>query len=604
MALSNVTERLQQERVESQQGGTNAYHIRETAQGIEELLALTIAGNKLFSDYFKQQKVEAGDRKENLDELKRGNKLAAKKGGKSGGASRAIAGLGAGSGGPLSKLVDARLAQLLLLPMIASLRNTLGLTRAGFKDFGKGLKTFAKSIPGAQKISDGFNKFTTGLNKAGKELLKFAGEGKAPKTRIAKTALKVPFLLRTLVGSVMATRKLNEANASAIKIASDFQKAQNLNKDRMKKSGVSIFGKQKFSSAAVTSLSSVKAYNEASNATKFLAQVKVAFGGLGKSVKEATKKAGGKSGLIGFIGKGLGFTGKVLGGLFKFIAKYNPIGLVVFGLMDAVTGIFNRFKKMDGEDMAGGKGVVKKALAFIFGAVEGVTVGIFGFLGDMLLLLPKKIFGFLIGIFNKDIGDAVSNFSFSGFIKSIFDRFFEGLFLTIDIIQAGFKPLMKQTFADIKVKMAKIVALPGALFSATLAAIKAAPRGLAHASGVFRDTLKGSIDNNEGVKTATLNYLSAQRETGEAVAGAITARLKLKEEAELAKKNAESADELAEAAKNLSDATGGVIVSDSSTSNSGNTTINNSGSSGGGGGSTPLPNAWDTFDRNSGWGFS
>ena len=69
MALSNVTERLQQERVESQQGGTNAYHIRETAQGIEELLALTIQGNKLFSDYFKQQRVEAGDRKETLNEL-------------------------------------------------------------------------------------------------------------------------------------------------------------------------------------------------------------------------------------------------------------------------------------------------------------------------------------------------------------------------------------------------------------------------------------------------------------------------------------------------------------------------------------------------------
>ena len=158
---------------------------------------------------------------------------------------------------------------------------------------------------------------------------------------------------------------------------------------------------------------------------------------------------------------------------------------------------------------------------------------------------------------------------------------------------------MKQAWADIKLKMAKIVALPGALFSATLAAIKAAPKGLAVASGVFGATLQSSIDNNEGVKTAKLNYITAQKETGMAVATALKEREDLKqadlkkkeEEAELAKKNAESAETLAEAAETLNDATGGFVVADSSTSNSGNTTINNSGSGGGGGGSTPLPKA-------------
>ena len=604
MALTQATERLQQERVESQQGGTNAYHIRETAEGIEQLLALTIAGNKLFSDYFKQQKVEAGDRKETLNELKKGTKLAAKKGGKSGGASKAVSSsllLKGASDGPLSKLVDARLAQLLLIPMVLKFRNALGLTSKGFKDFGKGLKTFAKNIPGANVISYKFLQFTNALDKAGKRLFQFAEEGKGAKGKVVKGLLK-PFSAAIALQKALTS----EANVSLAKrLADDSRFFKKLREDAKKipRSGVKGPSSVIKLSASAGTLAGMSEFKNASPAVKFLTRINLLFGGLGKSVKEATEKAGGKSGLLGNIGKGLGFTGKVLGGLFKFIAKYNPVGLVVFGIMDAVTGIFNRFKKMGGEDMAGGKGVVKKGLAFIFGAVEGVTVGIFGFLGDMLLLLPKKIFGFLIGIFNKDIGDAVSNFSFSGFIKSIFDKFFDRLFLMVDIISAGFKPMMKQAFSDLKVKMAKIVALPGALFAATLAAIKASPKGLAVASTVFGATLQSSIDNNEGVKTAKLNYLNAQLETGEAVKEAITARLKLKEQAVLAKKNAESAETLAEAAESISDNMGGSYISDTSTNNSGNTTIHNNGSSGGSGGSTPLPNAWDTFDRNSDWGF-
>jgi hypothetical protein len=591
MALNQATERLQQERVESQQGGTNAYHIRETAQGIEELLAITIQGNKHFSDYFKQQKVEAGDRKETLNELKRGNR----KGAPAGGATKAIKPIKLKEQGMFNEIFGNKLSTILGVAFFAKFRNALGLTAKGFSDFGKGLKTFAKNIPGVQFISDKFNKFITGLNKAGTTLFKFAKDATGAKGKLLRTAL-LPFTAASAL-----SKKFKETNQAAIALNNRFQSTKKMTANNKTFVGKSLFGKDKFKSKNVTSLSQMKAFNQAGIATKFLARMQLAFGGMGKTITDAVNKTAKAGGVLSKVGFGLKAFGTILG-------KLNPFTFWIFMAIDAISGIKKRFSKLGGEDMGGIKGIVKKLFAFTYGAIEGIAQGFVAFPLDLV----KNIFGFMAGLLGFDnVKEALKNFSFKDATTKIFDSFFDRLFMMIDIISAGFKPLMKQAWADIKLKMAKIVALPGALFSATLAAIKAAPKGLAVASGVFGATLQSSIDNNEGVKTAKLNYLNAQLETGMAVAGALKEREDLKqadlkkkeEEAELAKKNAESAETLAEAAETLNDATGGFVVADSSTSNSGNTTINNSGS-GGGGGSTPLPKAWDTFDRNSGWGFA
>lgn len=593
MALTQATERLQQERVESQQGGTNAYHIRETAEGIEQLLALTVTSNKLFSDYFKQQKVEAGDRKETLNELKKGRKGSG--GGSVGGATKAIKPNKLLKEGMFNERIGRLLSASLGVAFLTKFRNALGLTSKGFKDFGKGLKTFAKNIPGAKFISEKFNKFITGLNKAGTTLFKFAKDAKGPKGKVLRTAL-LPFT----AASALAKR-FKETNQAAIAINNTFQKTKKLTAKNKDFVGKSLFGKDKFKSAKVTSIKQIGAFQEASRATKFLANMQVAFGGMGKTIKKSADKTAKAGGLLSKIGFGLKTLGTVLG-------KLNPFTFWIFLAIDAITGIKNRFKKLSGEDTDGIKGIVKKLFAFSFGAVEGIAQGFVAFPLDLV----KNIFAFLAGLFGFDkVKQAMKDFSFKDATSKIFDSFFDRLFMMVDIISAGFKPLMKQAYADLKVKMAKIVAIPGALFAATIAAIKAAPKGLAVASTVFGATLQSSIDNNEGVKTAKLNYLNAQLETGEAVKQALKDRQDLKqadlktkaEEAELARKNAESAETLAEAAETLNDNMGGTFFSDTSTSNSGNTTINHNGSSGGSGGSTPLPNAWDTFDRNSGWGF-
>ena len=309
-------------------------------------------------------------------------------------------------------------------------------------------------------------------------------------------------------------------------------------------------------------------------------------GGSGKEESKIVKA-------VGRFLKGFGtFAGKIL--------KFIPIIGWIFVAFDAIKGFFAGFAKYKDE------GFLMGAIGALFGSIEQVLVGAIGIPFDLVTKAVSWLLSKIPG--GKFLSDKIDSFLEGGGFVGLIRGFFGGLMDMIGNFFAsffsGFENGIISGLSTAMLKMAKFVKK---LYSFPIALVAGGVAALAHILGdpkaAFMRTFKKVMNAGDAKIDSAIVAVG-----GKTKEQAVADRME-KKEADLAKKQLEiKKKELEERQKALNEGsteTAPTIVSDSSTSNSGNTQIYNSGSSGGGGGSSGVfTPTIDTFDRNSGWGFA
>ena len=322
---------------------------------------------------------------------------------------------------------------------------------------------------------------------------------------------------------------------------------------------------------------------------KFFKPLTSLFGGGGgtqsKGMMKITKAVG------GFLKAFGSFAGKIL--------KFIPIIGWIFVAFDAIKGFFTGFAKYKDE------GFLMGAIGAQFGMIEQVLVGAIGIPFDMITKAVSWLLSKIPG--GKFLSDKIDSFLEGGGFTGLIRGFFGGLMDMIGNFFAsffsGFENGIVSGLATMMLKMAKFVKK---LYSFPIALVAGGVAALAHILGdpkaAFMKTFKKVMNAGDSkIDSAIVNVGGKTKEQ------AVADRMKKKEE-DLAKKQLEAKkkenDAREKALREGATATTSTIVSDSSSNNSGNTTINNSNSSGGGGGQNIFDTTYDQFDRNSGWGFA
>ena len=582
-----------------------------TVENTGELLSVNKSTNSLFAAFFKQLAVEAGDRKEQMDELAK-----ALKGGSSAKSDEKKVDkvIEKAKKGIFPKLVLGEFLQKIGITTLLGSLPAIGLF---LKQIGKATPTyilgnlaFTTMVKTVKALRTPLNLYLKSLKAIGKffRLDAFFKGAKAMggfyggllKGIVSKIN---PFNLKDIKGFGTFLKnvvlKPFEVVSDAVKVG------MGAGQIATGASGASIFsggagkGLKEIGpkQAKITQTLGTLIENIALRFTllkdsvaKFFKPLTSLFGGGGGTQSKGMMKA------VDAIGGFLKGFGRFAGSILKFV----PIIGWIFVAFDAIKGFFAGFAKYKDE------GFLMGAIGALFGSIEQVLVGAIGIPFDLITKAISWLLSKIPG--GKFLSDKIDSFLEGGGFTGLIRGFFGGLMDMIGNFFAsffsGFQNGIVSGLSTMMLKMAKFVKK---LYSFPIALVAGGVAALAHILGdpkaAFMRTFKKVM--NAGDAKIDSAIVSVGGKTKEQ---AVADRMKKKEE-DLAKKQLEiKKKELEERQKALNESateTAPMIVSDSSTSNSGNTTINNSGSSGGGGGSSGVfTPTIDTFDRNSGWGFA
>ena len=582
-----------------------------TVENTGELLSVNKSTNSLFAAFFKQLAVEAGDRKEQMDELAK-----ALKGGSSAKSDEKKVDkvIEKAKKGIFPKLVLGEFLQKIGITTLLGSLPAIGLF---LKQIGKATPTyilgnlvFTTMVKTVKALRTPLNLYLKSLKAIGKffRLDAFFKGAKAMggfyggllKGIVSKIN---PFNLKDIKGFGTFLKnvvlKPFEVVSDAVKVG------MGAGQIATGASGASIFsggagkGLKEIGpkQAKITQTLGTLIENIALRFTllkdsvaKFFKPLTSLFGGGGGTQSKGMMKA------VDAIGGFLKGFGRFAGSILKFV----PIIGWIFVAFDAIKGFFAGFAKYKDE------GFLMGAIGSLFGSREQVLVGAICIPFDLITKAISWLLSKIPG--GKFLSDKIDSFLEGGGFTGLIRGFFGGLMDMIGNFFAsffsGFQNGIVSGLSTMMLKMAKFVKK---LYSFPIALVAGGVAALAHILGdpkaAFMRTFKKVM--NAGDAKIDSAIVSVGGKTKEQ---AVADRMKKKEE-DLAKKQLEiKKKELEERQKALNESateTAPMIVSDSSTSNSGNTTINNSGSSGGGGGSSGVfTPTIDTFDRNSGWGFA
>ena len=582
-----------------------------TVENTGELLEVNKSTNSLFAAFFKQLAVEAGDRKEAMDEL-----------------AKALKGGGAKSDEKkVDKVVEKAKKGIFPALVLGNFMEQIGITAllGSLPAVGLFLKQIGKATPTfmlGNLVFANLVKTVKALPKALNLYLKpFKALGNAlGNTKFFKgarvSALAIELIVKDMFKSIFP--KVKPIDLSNIKGFGTFLKNIVLKpfeivSDAIKVSrGAANLGKVQLLDNAMAGRTSMMTKGNLGGqrkATSILATVFKTIRNIFQSVKDSVVKffkpltslfGGGSGKELGKIGSAIGKFLKGFGAMAGRILRFIPIIGWIFVAFDAIKGFFAGFAKYKDE------GFLMGAIGALFGSIEQVLVGAIGIPFDLITKAISWLLSKIPG--GKFLSDKIDSFLEGGGFVGLIRGFFGGLMDMIGNFFAsffsGFQNGIISGLSTMMLKMAKFVKK---LYSFPIALVAGGVAALANILGnpkeAFMKTFKKVM--NAGDSKIDKAIVAVGGKTKEQ---AVADRMK-KKEADLAKKQLEiKKKELEERQKALNEGSTGTaptIVSDSSTSNSGNTTINNSGSSGGGGGSSGVfTPTIDTFDRNSGWGFA
>ena len=496
MALKDVTEKIQ---VEQQAAlGETAFFTARTAENTGET-------NKLFAAFFKQLAVEAGDRKEEMNELKK------------------AMGKGGSGGDEKSKVKEAvkdPKKALFAGLAIGNFIESIGLSAliASLPAIGKFVKSIGKATPTyifGNLVFKTMLKSVKALPKALNLYLKpFKALGNAlGNTKFFKgariSALAIELIVKDMFKSIFP--KVKPINLSGIKgfgtflknivlkpfeIVSDAIKVSRagtgvglqavLSKGQMldnamagrtsMMTGGKLGGQRKATSALATVFktlrNSFKAVKDA--VAKFFKPLTSLFGGGSGKEQGKIVKA------IGNFLKGFGtFAGKIL--------KFIPIIGWIFVAFDAIKGFFAGFAKYKDE------GFLMGAIGALFGSIEQVLVGAIGIPFDLITKAISWLLSKIPG--GKFLSDKIDSFLEGGGFVGLIRGFFGGLMDMIGNFFAsffsGFENGIISGLSTAMLKMAKFVKK---LYSFPIALVAGGVSALAHILGdpkaAFQKTFK------------------------------------------------------------------------------------------------------------------
>ena len=584
-----------------------------TVENTGELLSVNKSTNSLFAAFFKQLAVEAGDRKEQMDELAKA--LGKGKGDAKSDEKKVDNIIDKAKKGIFPSLIKKDfLAQMGITALLGSLP-AIGLF---LKSIGKATPTymlgnlvFRSLVKSVKALQGPLNLYLKSLKAIGNTFLNikfFRG------ARIS--ALAIELIVKDMVKSVFS--KVKPINLSGIKGFGTFLKNVVLKPFEVVSDAVKVglgTGRVLTGASGVSAVArgSAKAIGPTQGkitqtlgtiienvALRFML-MKDAVAKFFKPLTSLFSGGGGtQSKTIGKITKVVGGFLKSFGALAGKILRFIPIIGWIFVAFDAIKGFFAGFAKYKDE------GFLMGIIGALFGSIEQVLVGAIGIPFDLITKAISWLLSKIPG--GKFLSDKIDSFLEGGGFVGLIRGFFGGLMDMIGNFFAsflsGFENGIISGLSTMMLKMAKMVKK---LYSFPIALVAGGVSALAHILGdpkaAFMKTFKKVMNAGDSkIDSAIVGVGGKTREQ------AVAERMKNKEE-DLAKRQLEAKKkELAEREKALAEGateTAPTIVSDSSTSNSGNTTINNSGSSGGGGGGSGVfTPTIDTFDRNSGWGFA
>jgi hypothetical protein len=601
MALKDVNIKL----LELQEMSTLAQEM--TVENTGELLEINKSTNSLFAAFFKQLAVEAGDRKEAMDELAKG----LKGGGAKSEEKKVDKVIEKAKKGIFPSLI---LGNFLEQIGISALLQNLPAIGLFLKQIGKATPTyilgnlvFKTMVKTVKALRTPLNLYLKSLKAIGKffRLDAFFKGAKAMggfyggllKGIVSKIS---PFNLKDIKGFGTFLKnvvlKPFEVVSDAVKVGLGTGKVLTGASAVSAVAGGSakaIGPKQaKITQALGTIIENVaiRFMLMKDAVAKFFKPLTSLFGGGGGTQSKGMMK------VVGAIGGFLKGFGRMAASILKFV----PIIGWIFVAFDAIKGLFAGFAKYKDE------GIVMGIIGAFYGGIEQVLVGAIGIPFDMITKAVSWLLSKIPG--GKFLSDKIDGFLEGGGFTGLIRGFFGGLMDMIGNFFAsffsGFENGMGAGLATMMLKMAKFMkklsSFPIALIAGGVAALA---NILGKPKEAFMKTFKKVMNAGDSQIDSAIVAVG-----GKTKEQAVADRMKKKEE-DLAKKQLEIKKKEIEAReKELSEGateTAPMIVSDSSTSNSGNTTINNSGSSGGGGGSSGVfTPTIDTFDRNSGWGFA
>jgi len=505
MALRDITEKMQ---VEQQAAlGETAFFTRETAENTGET-------NKLFAAFFKQLAVEAGDRKEAMNELKK----AVGKGDGGGGAKEKLKekvekkkdGLFAGFvlGNFLEQIGLSTL--LANLPAIGLFVKQIGKATPTYMLGNLVFKTMIKTVKALRAPLNLFLKSHLALAKFGaKNLSKiFGGTKLFAGARIS--ALAIELIVKDMFKVVFS--KVKPINLSGIKGFGTFLKNIVLKPFEVVSDAVKVglgtsrvvTGGGAFSPVAgviskkigpnqakITRTLGTIIENVAIRfmlmkdaVTKFFKPLTSLFGG-GKTESKGMMK------VVGAIGSFLKGFGRMAGSILKFV----PIIGWIFVAFDAIKGLFAGFAKYKDE------GIVMGIIGAFYGGIEQVLVGAIGIPFDMITKAVSWLLSKIPG--GKFLSDKIDGFLEGGGFTGLIRGFFGGLMDMIGNFFAsffsGFENGMISGIATMMIKVTKTVKKLYSFFPAIIAgSVSALANLFSNPKEAFMKTFKKVMTIGDG----------------------------------------------------------------------------------------------------------